>query len=494
MKKLLSFLFLFFLISTAKSIELKNPGDVMVDFETFSIEECASECKNIPEKFVFPPLPEALDEKWRKKNVIVINDKYTTYKEWVYKIGSDIQGLGLACLIGKKEACNVLITSVEKIIKNDYLKPNNWDGWPHDSKKIKSSTNVFTFNHLIVGPMIENYAIALKATGKKPVEGFKEWFYRRYEPNLRYYTHQTGNWKDVRLTKYKLKGKKVPQNHIVLATNLHLSALSIMNDAENFEKELEIWDLYMRTMNKDGSFPLEAARGAKAIMYTGRSIMALLKLAHIAEIQGIDLWGRKYKKDWQNLHHAISFFLDTLNKNKIIYKHAKINESAGDTRKYKNQDFRWFPTEISFYTYYKKKFPNHPNIKKFENLTFDKKTCKVPKKQRMSYCKSEDHIVTFKEIFDTDKKRLNRQNNFMGHRCFYLNGKYKVDKNEYSKKSKKKAFEYIAIVKNKLDDKVLIKVRKDSKEQAIEEAMKKCTEKNKNGCYVHYSSQVAFGQ
>ena len=57
-----------------------------------------------------------------------------------------------------------------------------------------------------------------------------------------------------------------------------------------------------------------------------------------------------------------------------------------------------------------------------------------------------------------------------------------------------KRFEYIAIVKNKLDDQVLIKVRTDSKEQAIEEAMKKCTEKNKNGCYVHYSSQVAFGQ
>jgi hypothetical protein len=81
----------------------------------------------------------------------------------------------------------------------------------------------------------------------------------------------------------------------------------------------------------------------------------------------------------------------------------------------------------------------------------------------------------------------------MVHRCFYLNGKYKVDKNEYSKKTKKKAFEYIAIVKNKLDDKVIIKIRTDSKEQAIEQAMKKCTDKHKNGCYVHYSSQVAFG-
>ena len=27
----------------------------------------------------------------------------------------------------------------------------------------------------------------------------------------------------------------------------------------------------------------------------------------------------------------------------------------------------------------------------------------------------------------------------------------------------------------------------------VEEAMKKCTDKHENGCYVHYSSQVAFG-
>ena len=137
-------------------------------------------------------------------------------------------------------------------------------------------------------PMIENYAIALKATGKKPVKGFKEWFYRRYEPYLRYYTHQTGNWKDERLKKYKLKGKKVPQNHVLLTTHTHLAVLSIINEPEQFEQELQIWDLYMKTMNKDGSFPLEAHRGAKAFMYTGRTIMGLLKLAHIAELQGID--------------------------------------------------------------------------------------------------------------------------------------------------------------------------------------------------------------
>jgi len=32
------------------------------------------------------------------------------------------------------------------------------------------------------------------------------------------------------------------------------------------------------------------------------------------------------------------------------------------------------------------------------------------------------------------------------------------------------------------------------KESLTEKAMKECTNKNKDGCYVHYSSQVAFGQ
>ena len=54
--------------------------------------------------------------------------------------------------------------------------------------------------------------------------------------------------------------------------------------------------------------------------------------------------------------------------------------------------------------------------------------------------------------------------------------------------------EFIAIVKNKSEDSVLIKVRAASKELAIEEGMKRCVEKYESGCYVHYSNQVGFGQ
>ena len=55
-------------------------------------------------------------------------------------------------------------------------------------------------------------------------------------------------------------------------------------------------------------------------------------------------------------------------------------------------------------------------------------------------------------------------------------------------------FEHIIVVKNKTDKNVLIKVRGFDKELLVEEAMKKCTDKHKEGCYVHYSSTVRYGQ
>ena len=54
--------------------------------------------------------------------------------------------------------------------------------------------------------------------------------------------------------------------------------------------------------------------------------------------------------------------------------------------------------------------------------------------------------------------------------------------------------EYIVIVKNKIDKNVLIKLRGFDKKSLIKKAMNECTNKNKDGCYVHYSSMLAIGQ
>ena len=54
--------------------------------------------------------------------------------------------------------------------------------------------------------------------------------------------------------------------------------------------------------------------------------------------------------------------------------------------------------------------------------------------------------------------------------------------------------EYIVIVKNKIDKNILIKLRGFDKKSLVKKAMEECANKNKDGCYVHYSSMLAIGQ
>ena len=42
-------------------------------------------------------------------------------------------------------------------------------------------------------------------------------------------------------------------------------------------------------------------------------------MAHIAEIQGYNLWDRKFDKEYQNLHYAIEYLIKVLNNNKLIW-------------------------------------------------------------------------------------------------------------------------------------------------------------------------------
>ena len=485
MKKILVILvFSFFILSKTSARELKNPGDIMVDFESFSPANCDYQCfENIDENYIWPDFPDTFTDKWLDENLLRQGKKYFDMQQWIYDTPKKIHSIARACLTGEKKACKKIISSTENVINKDLLKPTNWSEWPHDYKKIKNSEAVFLFEKYFGAPMIEAYAIALKAQNMKPVSGFKKWFYDRYEPNLKYYTHSTGNCRDERLKKYKLCKKKVPQNHLLELTNMHLGVLSLLNDKEGFEKELEFWDLYLLTMTKSGAFPLEAQRGAHAIGYTAKTIMGLIKMAHIAEIQGYNLWDRKYKKEYQNLHYAIEFLLKTINNNKLIWKYAKVNESVGSANKYKKTYSKHFPSELSFYSFYKEKFPNHPNIKKFDNLVFDKRMCNVPAKQRMKYCTSKNQEVTFKEILKSDSKKLKKQNDFMGQRCYYFTGNYKPEIRN----------NFVVVIKNKIDEKYLFKTKGPSKKIAESIGLKDCKNKHSEGCYVHYSSRIAFG-
>ena len=52
---------------------------------------------------------------------------------------------------------------------------------------------------------------------------------------------------------------------------------------------------------------------------------------------------------------------------------------------------------------------------------------------------------------------------------------------------------FLAIIKNKKDEKYLFKTKGPSKKIAESIGLKDCKSKHSEGCYVHYSSRVAFG-
>ncbi len=131
---------------------------------------------------------------------------------------------------------------------------------------------------------------------------------------------------------------------------------------------------------------------------------------------------------------------------------------------------------------------------------YQSKEARVATEQQM---KDTPTIMFYDEIW-AKKKCKDLKLDRLGYSCKDLkldNLGYSCDKLESLEISKidtidnpREGLEHIIVVKNKTDKNLLIKVRGVDKELLIEEAMKKCTDKHKEGCYVHYSSMVRIGQ
>ena len=114
---------------------------------------------------------------------------------------------------------------------------------------------------------------------------------------------------------------------------------------------------------------------------------------------------------------------------------------------------------------------------------------KTPSLQEM---RDTSTIMFYDEIW-AKKKCQDLQLNRLGYSCENLERQSDDDTKPYHV-HRASDQEYIVIVKNKIDKNVLIKLRGFYKESLIKKAMKECTKKNKDGCYVHYSSMLAIGQ
>ena len=358
----------------------------------------------------------------------------------IYWIETRFREASMSCLLGDKKICEKIVQHAKYLAENKAIMKNY--GGPDNNDWYEATfINNHILSHVLFAYWVAKEKIPIE---KKTNKLIKKWAIKSVKKN------------DVSRRPQGLN------NHSLNSARSFILAGGIFEDEKLLSKGEKIFNKYLdkefKVLNdKHIVLPVEAARGSRAIFYTGRTLNIIMFLANLLKDSERDPFNKKFN---DKIHKAVEFMLDSDLDNSLIYPWAKKNKSAiGD---------------------YKKQIIDHPTYSWVPAYLYAYKDSKLTEK-----IFANENVNKF--IKNEKNKNFTARWALIDNKCVYP-GKW-ID----TKKKAKKKFEYIAIVKNKLDEKVLIKVRTDDKEQAIEDAMKKCTDKYENGCYVHYSSQVAFG-
>ena len=358
----------------------------------------------------------------------------------IYWIETRYREASMSCLLGDKKICEKIVQHAKYLAENKAIMKNY--GGPDNNDWYEATfINNHILSHVLFAYWVAKEKIPIE---KKTNQLIKKWAIKSVKKN------------DVSRRPQGLN------NHSLNSARSFILAGGIFEDEKLLSKGEKIFNKYLdkefEILNdKHIVLPVEAARGSRAIFYTGRTLNIIMFLAYLLKDSERDPFNEKFN---DKIHRAVEFMLDADLDNSLIYPWAKKNKSAiGD---------------------YKKQIIDHPTYSWVPAYLYAYKDSKLTEK-----IFANENVNKF--IKNEKNKNFTARWALIDNKCVYP-GKW-ID----TKKKAKKKFEYIAIVKNKLDEKVLIKVRTDDKEQAIEDAMKKCTDKYENGCYVHYSSQVAFG-
>lgn len=110
------------------------------------------------------------------------------------------------------------------------------------------------------------------------------------------------------------------------ANDMLLGAMT--GDRARFQKGIDGgFTRQLRAMRPDGSFPLEADRGVKALENSSRNVALLVYSAQIGLSQGIDLYATKV--DGKGIDDAVGFLLRAADDNALVDQYARDNRNPG---------------------------------------------------------------------------------------------------------------------------------------------------------------------
>lgn len=132
----------------------------------------------------------------------------------------------------------------------------------------------------------------------------------------------------------------------------------VTDDNDLFRFGIRKYISAINSMNKNGSFPLEMARGKRAIHYQNFAILPLVYIAEIAARQGYDLY--RLSIGGKDLHLAINFLMRCIEDNSIVKRYTA---SIQDT------SFIWKGRELNWMEPYIRRFKD----KKIEAILEDRR-------------------------------------------------------------------------------------------------------------------------
>jgi len=102
---------------------------------------------------------------------------------------------------------------------------------------------------------------------------------------------------------------------------------ALIGNPAAFRRGGQIFLATLREMRPDGSLPLEAARGPRALWYQRHAIASLVMIAELARVQGYDLYSAEI--DGKRLAHAVDFLLGALAEPSRLAPYASERQDLG---------------------------------------------------------------------------------------------------------------------------------------------------------------------
>ena len=280
-------------------------------------------------------------------------------------VSAHFRKLGAACVGGVKDSCEFIYDYALDWAQNSKL------GRPKGGKDADIFwTYTLTGNMRLLSPMLAALGVAeqvspLPKSQRKILDKWVKKKVRQYEHGMR----AEGSYKGG---KHGTTARKAAHNYAVQSSIVAMSYGAWSNNKRYFKTGIEQWFITLNSMRKDGSLPIEARRGARALFYSGRTLSGLVQLAERAAVQGIDLYNTAPKMN-KTIHHAVAFFIDAVEDPDLILKYAKINHYPGPSKNYKSQDLGNLGSTLGWIAPYIRRFPDHPNSQRLRKMSFEHK-------------------------------------------------------------------------------------------------------------------------